>query len=689
MKYPAGKISTNLKMPLVIGKNNFGLFLKIDNEKNIADGFIYFSNLNKNYINIVKQNKIVGLKIPVRFQFKPASKEKIASYTQRKFYSEGEEAELIICGETEKHIILKDEEEFEYKVIKTLWERGPKYPGQIIGDKVICRAHKVMWGISYFDRVKLPNPYFELIEKWVQEDGIITKTFREWIDYPDSDIKIKLKDDYSNCNANYIFSYLFLLEVQLKDSIERLDFSYSFSLLKTIIFIDRKLLSSGFLLTQSEKLREETKKNIEVKINRYEHWTNHLIKIKDSGIDSIFEETIKILESNLESQEELCENIFLINFILIRFQNDNIRYDLVEKLGNLLLKKNLLLIEEPPFSNLLRAFADRRKYIRKQLFSTLNFQSPAIFEHHPLLAHFIFLKNIDYRYCVYTRDILQSFIAKGSLLYYKALFISDEKIKVKLIKDSLDLLIGLNITKEDFDDADYYREWSITLYNTIARNYELLFALKMDEDDSIHYLLEARDYYRRARSRRSFLLEYYIQYLSIIVLINKTTPDGIDRLIANTAVIHQKIIEDLKSAEIHSILNYLDLFYGVIKLIGDNDQSSFETLLGITKLPLKEPQGFPCIQKLARIILANNLIKDLLNTQYPFWSNIQEFLRAGEFVLPLDVTALEEELDQDAYNPIFNEENYKVEFKGSIAFHVDKYIYSKKVELSDKVRKSF
>lgn len=674
---------------LIKKRVNNGLIIQLEDNKNISEGFIFNTNIKYQLQKLLNTPKIIGTIIKVRFLYQPTNENKIMVYTQRKYYTYGEELELKISRENDTHIYATDKENFEYKFVKAPWERGPKYSKQIVDSKIKCRVYRVAWGKSFFERKEVPNPYYEEIGYWLGDKKLITKTFNVWTSNPDDEIKMKLKSDYVNRNANYIFSYLYLLEDFLINTIRRFDLKTSVQMIKGIIQIDKKILSSGFLLTQKYQLREKTKKNIDSKIVKFDDWLNYLKEIMTEGIESIFSNTIRAIKDKQNLDNEINSKFLLINFILHHIPCKNILDSQLEILINLLLENMILFKDEIPFPGLRGALRYRRKFVRRQLFSSINIESPIGLEQNSMLSHFIFLKKIEYEICNYFKEKYQALLEKSSLLYYQALYTTNKKAKVNLIENSLALLKNIKVGKKDFDDKESLYQWSISINIIIARNYELLFSLKTNEDDSIKYLIEARDSYVKAKDKRGFLIEYYIQYLSTITQLQRTDIEDLDKLIGNIILIHKRIINDLHYVSVYPVLNYLDQFYSSITLLGNNDQNKLDSLLELIRNPCKEPKGFPCIQKLAKIVLANNLIIDLLNKNYPFWREIQKFLKIGQFILPLDIITTEDNDSKQDNNLVFREENNLIEFKGSIELDINKYFNTRKVEISDKIRKSF
>ncbi len=587
----------------------------------------------------------------------------------------GQEIELFFEEEYYKdnigHRILIDSKGRKYDTKRFPWQRGPKYFSPQRG-KLIKYTVEFITDDGYpICKEILPhNPY-----KFNKND--VPKNIFHYFDLePVEDEKLSLfhrmNADYEDANANWILSFTNLLKTYISDHLERKDFNKCLIICDGLTKINESLKSSGFLLSYRKVKRTEISNAIEYSINKtYSIKLLCEIALSNQPINKIKDVLGKILKSDP------------INFTDTDIVNINMFNLILNYLDEYLLTSDIKLIinhisNNPSFFSHKTAniLYNKRKKLRKKLFSNrvnINFN---YLENNPDLSFLIYLQDLDIKRCEHYNDIPEVMLSKALSKRFKAYH--NPINGVKLINDSIEILKEKIRIASIYDDQNKIEQWFKRLNIELGMNYEYL-AIKSDEISSItSYLGNSFEFYCKARSARSYLISSLLDYYDLYEMFKA------NKNLSEITLVCETFLEKLNNEKHKSLLiryplmgNFIDL-YKTFCCIGVSSEENNKFLLNIS---LKNTSfNLPLIKldKISSLILAHNLLSNVSEEKFDFSNSIRSlFLEDTLNIKNIYFEDIEE--SAELLNIILSEESALLEFKGSFSLDLNRFCNTKKL----------
>ena len=659
-------------------------------------GFLPFANMNENLKRISLKGDLRNIYVAVRLVNESLSPDKHPIFTQRKYFSPDKEYDFIVKEELENHLVLSCDDMCEYTVAKIAWEKGPEYKPFIEGSTIKCRVTEDEYCNPILERLYVDNPYFKEIHTIVSNEEVIQKTFNKWrkevadeSSFSEMDRKIKLFDDYDNDNAYWIFTYIKLLEDYVDDNINRCNYNNTISIIGTILELEKWIIASGFLLTfnpENRKLADYKAKNSIIE------WGHALSTIKII-ISNDFEDFLIDFHKELltkKSFKELDNSVAITAKILKYSPLERIDYGIIEEILIILIRKKIIFKPMYPYTALRAQINSRRRIIRKTIFPRATFFNLTKFQSDQQLSHFIFLKLFEYLELHHNGDITTAKLEISSVLYYKALFITDQLKKIKHISIACNYLENLRFFRDSFVNQSEHIRWSHEKNLKLGRIYEYTAMLIQNRDDSISIYEKAIEKYRLANIRRGYLIQYYVDYLNFISLLSKTndTNEAFRILKEEGEKLYNSTAPKLEYVYVFPQIQFFVKFYETIKYLGDYSIKAIDYIY-LTMKEYKECQNdILDIAMLSKMVLTNNLIAEMEGKESLMIPKIREYLISGKQNVSIFDSIIEDE-DENIEHEIFLEEGYNREYKSTFSLNLDKYIETGQQEKSEDVIETF
>lgn len=205
--------------------------------------------------------------------------------------------------------------------------------------------------------------------------------------------------------------------------------------------------------------------------------------------------------------------------------------------------------------------------------------------------------------------------------------------------------------------------------------FEYFSNLQYDFEGKIKYLKLSKIYYSAILSSRSYFLNTYISYFEILKSIEETLDkksiDSLSEIITNASSLLIQLEKNTKTIEKYPSIYRLLFFLDILK---DFNNVTNDSIRKLSNYLLNEKYNdFPILNKVAKVVLSNNLIiSEKYDLDYLF-KNLRilfQYLKDGVF----DISENEREREERELKEriarirtkIFNEESEKVEFKSSL-----------------------
>jgi hypothetical protein len=668
----------------VIARDQKGLVVKQLKDSSLQ-GCLLFSEMVCGPDPGIAHQFTVGSHLTARLSGHQSGRYKLPTYTQRKELSIGSEMDVVVESEDDKHLKVRGEDGCQYYVIKRVWERGPKYRPVAPGTTIkVVREMQGAWE-GFLTRLEVSNPYFIPADEIILDRQVLAWTFHHWREAYGEDTSEtfsgsyrKLYEDYDHGNANWILSYATCLSHEIHRSLVRQDLKTVVLLVATAIHVEEWIRDSGFLLTQTGERRSKSAISVNKRLDQFRIFQECLDIVKDvAHVTQFLGELRKVLLSHEgRTDKELRKYVnaasFVLSFLPVDYFDDSLFRTLLTEMES----HELLFSEEESAEQIRFVAGIRRKQLRKKMVETAEFGGVTSRRFDPeTLEQFIFLQEFEIKVCRYRGEDDQANLEELNLQLLRANFANDKQEKEDLLRAGLEGVALLKPDKAVEGDTERHDAWRYSRWNLLARYYEELAATQNMRKESIVFLRNAADYYRRCRSRRAHLLSFYVEYLDICEAFPET-PDEVWRARINEHL--EMLISELSFDNARAELRILKDFYRIVVLFGTELTMDMRTWLLQMSHDSIYPQlaGLPLVTGMARVVLANDLLASVTKDTSILRSQLASYLSVGEFRLQLpteDPTEVAEEDDVEK-SPFFGEESETLEFKGTLCIDVKRLI---------------
>ena len=594
----------------------------------------------------------------------------------------GQEIELIFEEEYFKenigHRILIDSNGRRYDTKRFPWQRGPKYNPPQKGDAIKYIIEFITNdGYPICKEVMPKNPY-----KLTKED-IPNNVLKYFNNEPVEDEKLSLyqamNEDYKHGNANWILSFTNLLKSNLLDLLERKDYYNCLNVCEDLLTINDLLKSSGFLLSYRSKKRVEISDAIDYSNNKTlstKLMCNIILSPQpNKKIITIIDNILK--SDSLNFTENDISNINNFNLILNYADEYLTNKEVIEIIDHISNNAEFYSHKTVAILN------SKRKLLRKKIFTNKEIIDFENLENSQELSFLIYLQEIETKRCEYYNDLPEIILSKAIVKRFQAYY--NPKKFYELLKESISLLNEKIPINSIYDDQYKIENWFKRLNIELGMNYEYL-SIKFDDIDSkISNLENAFGYYCKARSARSFLISSLLDYYKLYKMFQEEKE--LSDIILKSNLYYKKINDDEYISLLirYPIMKSFVSLFRVFSCIDDSTDESNKFLLEINSASSNLKLPFIKIDKIASLILANNLLTNINESL-----DISSAIRTLFLEETLNIKNIFfEEIDEgdELLDLVLSEESNKLEFKGSFSADLKRYCNTNEIILDKRLNR--
>lgn len=667
---------------------NGGLILKASEDRGNFEVFLPISQMSRSNKAKLESSDLSCLCIKAR-HLSDSSLGRLPVYTQRGGYEIGKEYSFRFTVETEEKFYLVGNDDCEYPVAKSPWEKGPKYIPYEFGAIIDCRVISIQNGSPSLERVNVVNRYYMEVEKLVSNHLVVRKTFLNWIDNPSGELRTQLKRDYEDKNANWVFTYIKLLDEHLYVLFENYDFIGARVIIESALEIEHWIISSGFLITQGNYLRGKTSFIAEANLKR---WNSYLTWLEILQNVELTNQTLLSIITFLEAATfpfesntlavDVTDKVRLLNFIL-RFQIPEVlNIDIVELLVATIQNKSLFRFTAF-VKQVLYPLSDRRKHYRYKLFAQHSNMTYDEFIDNRDLRHFIRLTQFDMLLNKERGNHTEVDLQLADTKLLEAELCSDRLEKQKIAQDSYEVLDARKPMKNDFSCAETRKQWSRWKNIILGRHCEFLAYYSDNIDARLALLENAKNHYVRGLYKRGYLILYYLQYYKYIHEVEDQESENMREDAKKLMVSFERCLE---YSHIYPIVKEFYDMFCILSFLGNETTESYASLLSHIRVRMNST-GFDILNcaSLARLVLANNLLLSLKQGENSFFlAEIKQLIIEKEVSLPI-VEEMTDDPEGEETHLLFSEEVQNLELKGSLHFDIKRFINTGEKHKKDEV----